>query len=51
MLTLYWAGLPPSKVDPFVAGLAPKWEELVKLMAENKEKARAMLAKRGSRNG
>jgi hypothetical protein len=45
MLTLYWAGKPPRKADPFVRGLAPKWAELMKLMASNKEKAEAMLSK------
>jgi hypothetical protein len=45
MLTLYWAGKAPRKADKLVKQLAPKWAELMKLMASNKEKAEAMLAK------
>ena len=46
-LTVYWAGLPPRKADEFVRQLAPQWAELTALMARNREKAKAMLAKRG----
>lgn len=46
MLTLYWAGKPPRKADKLVKQLAPQWAELMKMMARNKEKAEAMLAKR-----
>jgi hypothetical protein len=51
MLTLYQAGLPPSKIDAFVRGLAPKWAELMTLIADNQDKAKAMLAKRRLSNG
>ena len=46
MLDLYWQGLPPGKAEKFILALAPKWEELMDLIAEAKEKAKAMLAKR-----
>lgn len=46
MLDLYWQGLPPSKADRFIEQLAPKWEELLDLIAQSRERGKAMLEKK-----
>ena len=46
MLDLYWQGLPPSRPDRFIEQLAPKWEELLDLIAQSRERGKAMLEKK-----
>lgn len=45
-LALDWAGLPPRKADELAQRLAPWWAKLNAVMAANRERAKAMVAKR-----
>jgi hypothetical protein len=47
VLKLIWRGLPPRQADEFVERLAPWWAEFTALMAQNAERAKAMLARHG----
>jgi hypothetical protein len=50
LMTVYWAGLAPSKAEEVAAQAAPKWVEFSELAESNREKAKELLMRRGRAN-